>query len=233
MRVPSVYRRNPEWPGRGGVLPSDRTYYQGTPPPVIRMALAPDQSGAEDDRTPGVREPMTEQAKIRRRTLLAAVMALAGLLQFGCLGRTATPRDAATGDSSKARAADRVVTLPSGATLNVAADWIVTTSRDGLTLEDPDKRLKIDLVEVEVDAERGLDAAISTALARRRPAFNRRELAASDRPGREGWDLGRWARYEVSPAEARLVSAGAVRKGRLAVVILVDGCQLARGTGSR
>jgi len=164
---------------------------------------------------------MTDHAKIRRRVLLAGLMVLAGLVQSGCLGRPTAPRGAATAESSRARAADRVVTLPSGATLNVAADWIVTTSSDGLTLEDPDKSLRIDLVEV--DAQPGLDAAISTALARRRPTFNRRELAASDTPGREGWDLRRWARYEVSPAEARLVSAGAVRKGRLAVIVLVDG----------
>ena len=164
---------------------------------------------------------MTEPPKIRKRILLVGPMILAGLVLSGCLGRPAAPRGAATAESSKARAADRVATLPSGATLNVAADWTVTASSDGLTLEDPEKRLRIEIVEV--DAGSGLDAAIAAALARRRPTFNRKQLAASDTPGREGWDLGRWARYETSPAEARWVSAHAVRKGQLAVVVFVDG----------
>ena len=163
---------------------------------------------------------MTEPPKIRKRILLVGPMILAGLVLSGCL-RPAAPRGAATAESSKARAADRVATLPSGATLNVAADWTVTASSDGLTLEDPEKRLRIEIVEV--DAGSGLDAAIAAALARRRPTFNRKQLAASDTPGREGWDLGRWARYETSPAEARWVSAQVVRKGQLAVVVFVDG----------
>jgi hypothetical protein len=31
----------------------------------------------------------------------------------------------------------------------IADDWTVTASKDGLTLEDPEKQLKVDLVEVE------------------------------------------------------------------------------------
>jgi len=117
--------------------------------------------------------------------------------------------------------ADRTVTLPSGATLKVAADWTVTAAPDGLVLEDPEKQLKIDFVEV--DATPGMSAAISTAWARRRPGFDRKELAASDSPGREGWDLLRWTRYETSPGESRRLSAVGVRKGSLVVVALVDG----------
>src|SRR5215831_6275011 len=69
---------------------------------------------------------MTEPPKIRKRILLVGPMILAGLVLSGCLGRPAAPRGAATAESSKARAADRVATLPSGATLNVAADRTVT-----------------------------------------------------------------------------------------------------------
>jgi len=115
---------------------------------------------------------------------------------------------------------DRTVPLPSGATLKVAADWTVTASADGLILEDPEKQLTIELVEVEATA--GMSAAISAAWSRRRPGFNRQELAASDSPGREGWDLFRWSRYKTSPEEARRVSAFVARKGTLAVVVLVD-----------
>src|SRR5882762_257185 len=117
--------------------------------------------------------------------------------------------------------ADRTVTLPSGATLKVAADWTVTAAPDGLVLEDPEKQLRIDLVEV--DATSGMSEAISTAWSRRRPGFDRKERAAADSPGREGWDLLRWATYETSPGEARRVSAVGVRKGPLAVIALVDG----------
>jgi CubicO group peptidase (beta-lactamase class C family) len=117
--------------------------------------------------------------------------------------------------------ADRTVSLPSGATLKVAVDWTVTAAPDGLVLEDPEKQLKIDLVEV--DATSGLNAATATAWARRRPGFDRKELAASNSPGREGWDLMRWTRYDIPPGESRRVSAVGVQKGPLAVVALVDG----------
>ena len=141
--------------------------------------------------------------------LLLAVLALAG-----CAGPS-------PGVVAPPAAADRVVALPSGATLKVAADWTVTTAPDGLILEDPEKQLRIDLVEV--DATPGMSTAISAAWSRRRPGFVRKELAASDSPGREGWDLLRWTRYETSPGEARRVSAVGVRKGSLAVVALVEG----------
>jgi CubicO group peptidase (beta-lactamase class C family) len=144
-----------------------------------------------------------------RYGLLLAVLALAG-----CAGPS-------PGVVAPPTAADRVVALPSGATLKVAADWTVTAAPDGLILEDPEKQLRIDLVEV--DATPGMSAAISTAWSRRRPGFARKELAASDSPGREGWDLLRWTRYETSPGEARRVSAVGVRKGPLAVVALVEG----------
>src|SRR6266545_2516677 len=134
--------------------------------------------------------------------------------------QTGAPQVAAPAAASAEAALDRTVPLPSGATLKVAADWTVTASTDGLILEDPEKQLTIELVEVEATA--GMSAAISTAWSRRRPGFSRQELAASDSPGREGWDLFRWSRYKTSPEEARRVSAFVARKGTLAVVILVD-----------
>ncbi len=121
--------------------------------------------------------------------------------------------------------AERGLTLPSGATLKVAADWIVTELADGLRLEDPERELKVDVVEV--DAAGGLEGAIATAWARRRPGFDREVLAASDSPGREGWDLSRWTQYKTSPEEARAVSAYAARKGSQAVVLLVEGARAA------
>ena len=117
--------------------------------------------------------------------------------------------------------AERHLTLPSGATLKVATDWTVTKSKDGLTLEDPEKQLKVELVEV--DASAGMKAAISAAWLRRHSGFKRQELASSDSPGREGWDLFHWAEYKTSPEELRRVAAFAAKKGSLAVALLVDG----------
>ena len=117
--------------------------------------------------------------------------------------------------------ADQRVTLPSGATLRVAAGWTVTAVGDGLTLEDPEKHLKVELVEVA--AGPGMGDAVSTAWTRRRPGFDRQVLSASDAPGRVGWDLFHWSNYKTSPAEERRVAAFAARKGALAVVLLLDG----------
>ena len=135
--------------------------------------------------------------------------ALAVLLALGPLSGCASPPRAAAPPaavaagpvSAEATQTDRTVTLPSGATVKVAIDWAVATAADGLVLEDPEKQLRVDLVEV--DASAGLSAAVSTAWARRRPGFNRSELAASDSPGREGWALFRWSRYTTSPEEGR------------------------------
>ena len=116
---------------------------------------------------------------------------------------------------------ERSLALPSGATLKLASDWTVTESKDGMTLEDPEKQLKVEVVEV--DASAGINAAIATAWSRRSPGFKRQELASSDSPGREGWDLFHWAEYQTSPEESRRVAAFATKKGSRAVVLLLDG----------
>ncbi len=151
----------------------------------------------------------------RSRAGLRLVM----LLTAGMLSGCAIPPSGTS--PPEALRADRVVTLRSGATLKVPVDWTVTAAPDGVVLADPEKGLRIDLVEV--DATGGMSDAISTAWSRRHPGFGRPELAASDSPGREGWDLFRWSRYQISPEEARRVSAFGARKGPLGVVVLVDG----------
>ena len=116
--------------------------------------------------------------------------------------------------------AERSLTLTSGATLKVSTDWAVTEVKDGLTLEDPEKQLKIEVVEV--DASAGLSASIAAAWSSRKPGFSRQELSSSDSPGREGWDLSRWAEYKTSPEESRAVSAYAYKRDSHAVVLLAD-----------
>jgi len=117
--------------------------------------------------------------------------------------------------------AERNLTLPSGATLTVAAGWTVTERKDGLTIEDPEKELKIEVVEV--DAGAGLNASVAAAWASRAPGFDRQELSSFESPGREGWDLHHWVAYKISPEESRTVSGYASQKGSLATVMLVDG----------
>jgi CubicO group peptidase (beta-lactamase class C family) len=157
--------------------------------------------------------------------LLLALVALSDGVQH-CVSAMA-PQTAASEVAPPAAAPaeapppERNLTLPSGATLKVATDWMVTESKAGLTLQDPEKQLKVELVEV--DASAGMNAAISAAWSRRSPGFKRQELASSDSPGREGWDLFHWSEYKTSPEESRSVSAFAAKKGSLTVVLLVDG----------
>jgi CubicO group peptidase (beta-lactamase class C family) len=122
--------------------------------------------------------------------------------------------------SAQSSPAERPQMLPSGATFKVAADWGVMQAQDGVVLEDPQKQMQLDLVEVEASSD--LHAATSVAWSRRKPGFNRQELASSDAPGREGWELFHWTRYKTSPEESRTVTAFAAKKGALAVVLLVD-----------
>jgi hypothetical protein len=75
----------------------------------------------------------------------------------------------AGGVHAQAPPAERSLTLPSGATLKVATEWTVTEVKDGLTLEDPEKQLKVEVVEV--DASAGLSASIAAAWSSRRPGF--------------------------------------------------------------
>jgi CubicO group peptidase (beta-lactamase class C family) len=160
----------------------------------------------------------------RSVALLFALVALLGGVQ-GCADalapQTADPEVAPSATPADAPAAERNLTLPSGATLKVAADWMVTESKDGLTLEDPEKQFKVELVEV--DASAGMNAAVYAAWASRNPAFKRQELASSDSPGREGWDLFHWYEYKTSPEESRRVSAFAAKKSSRAIILLVDG----------
>ena len=151
---------------------------------------------------------MRGQPKGRKVAFLLALVALSGGALRPARSSTEAP-------------AERNLTLPSGATVKVAGDWGVTESKDGVTLEEPEKQLKVELVEVE--ATGGLKAAIAAAWSRRRPGFKREERASSDSPGREGWDLFHWSEYKTSSEESRRVSAFAAKKGALAVVLLVDG----------
>ena len=116
--------------------------------------------------------------------LLVSMLLVVAVL-CGCAAPAPGTSIAASGATpTETPSTDRAVTLPSGATLKVPIDWTVTAAPDGVVLRDPEKQLRIDLVEV--DATGGMREAIPTAWSRRHPGFDRPELAASDSPGREG-----------------------------------------------
>ncbi len=126
----------------------------------------------------------------------------------------------ACGATPPTAAADGALTLPSGVAVKRSSEWRHTLLDDGARLEGPEGKLAIELVEVREAAD--LQAAITIAWSRRRPDFARAQKAASDAPGRDGWEQMRWAVYETSPEESRKVSAIALRQGQLAIVMLTD-----------
>ncbi len=123
-------------------------------------------------------------------------------------------------DASATGFTERALTLASGTKYKVAAEWTVTERDDGVTLEGPEKILKLELVEVSGSED--MAAAVSKAWKSRSPTFAREQAAASDSPGREGWDAMHRAEYKRSPEENRAVVAMAARKGKLVVVLLID-----------
>ena len=172
---------------------------------------------------------MRRHAMLRPLFCLGVLMPLTVAVVSGCaappsgaIGSPGTSGMAApAATSTETPWVDRTLTLPSGATLKVPVEWTTTAATDGVILWDPEKLVRIDLVEV--DATGGMSGAIAMAWSRRYTSFNRQELAASDSPGREGWELFRWSSYKTSPEESRRVSAFGARKGPLAAVVLVDG----------
>jgi CubicO group peptidase (beta-lactamase class C family) len=143
-------------------------------------------------------------------------LVLVALLVIGACAQPPAVSDNATADE----AGERTVTLPSGATMKIADGWTARPMNDGLTLEGPEGKLKIELVEIEATEDAA--AAIATAWSRRAPDFARELITTTESPGRDGWDSVTRASYKTSPKENRLVAASALQKDTLAVVILID-----------
>jgi CubicO group peptidase (beta-lactamase class C family) len=143
-------------------------------------------------------------------------LALVSLLVIGaCAQQPAVSEKAPAGE-----AGERTVTLPSGTTMKIADHWTTEPLDDGLTLEGPEGKLKLEYVEIE-NAESAAEA-IATAWSRRAPDFDRELITTTDEPGRNGWDSFTDARYKTSPEENRLVAARALHKDALTLVILID-----------
>ena len=125
-----------------------------------------------------------------------------------------------TETTAAVEAGEPTATLPSGTTMTIAEGWTTTALDDGLTLEGPERKLKIEFVEI-YDAENAAEA-LASAWSRRFPGFDRELVASADEPGREGWDAYTDATYKTSPEENRLVYAHTAQKDSLTVVYLLD-----------
>ncbi len=113
---------------------------------------------------------------------------------------------------------DTTLTTASGASFVAPKGWWVTQDGATITLEDPDRALKMTLIETpEPDAM----SAIAAAWQRIQPGFSRAPKGEADTPPpTRGWDAVTRVDYA---AEQREVSALARRFGSTTYVALVDG----------
>lgn len=131
----------------------------------------------------------------------------------------AAPAPAAA-EKSTTFAAESPVTTPSGATFTAAKGWTMTTRKDVIVLEDPNREVSLTLVEVK---EPDGPAALAAAWRRVAPDFARKVKLATNPPAREGWDAIATTSYETTTEESRDVWATGRRKGDTWYVALFDG----------
>jgi CubicO group peptidase (beta-lactamase class C family) len=109
---------------------------------------------------------------------------------------------------------------PRGASFELPADWSLERSDGLLLVRDPDKELKLWMMDIE--GETGLDA-IAAAWQRAVPGFARGIDDIATPPAEEGWDSITQVSYEVAAEESRSVAAVSRVKDGIAYVLLVDG----------
>ncbi|WP_257453137.1 serine hydrolase domain-containing protein [Archangium lipolyticum] len=106
----------------------------------------------------------------------------------------------------------------------VSAGWYVTEQDGRLLLEDPERQLRLTLLEVPgPSAERAIDAAWKQT----RPGFTLPVKHAVHPPAQDGWDEIFQNTYEPSSQEARVVVGLARRKGDTNYVVLLEGAAAA------
>jgi CubicO group peptidase (beta-lactamase class C family) len=109
---------------------------------------------------------------------------------------------------------------PRGASFELPADWSLERSDGLLLVQDPDKELKLWMMDIE--GETGLDA-IAAAWQRAVPGFARGIDNIATPPAEQGWDSITQVSYEVAAQESRSVAAVSRVKDGIAYVLLVDG----------
>jgi CubicO group peptidase (beta-lactamase class C family) len=116
--------------------------------------------------------------------------------------------------------ADTAVATPGGSTFTASKGWYLTRAKDRVVVEDPERAVRMTLVEVD-------DASAAGAIARAwklvDPAFARQPRETSSPPATDGWDEITQTVYATRDEEARVVVAIAQRKGTKYYVTLLDG----------
>lgn len=166
---------------------------------------------------------------IRSSVLLAAALLLAGLFHAPALAADApTPLVLAADSPARALPADTVLATASGTRFEVARGWFVSTSAGRVRLEDPDRELRLTLLEMRTGgAVTDGASAIAAAWALVQPGFARAVRHAMDPPARDGWDAIRQQVYETATDEKRSVVGIGRRKGEVWYVALLDGTDAA------
>ncbi|GAC1584938.1 MAG: hypothetical protein NVS3B20_14640 [Polyangiales bacterium] len=121
-------------------------------------------------------------------------------------------------------ATDTAWKTSSGATFTAPKGWFVTTTDAAVVLEDPDRALKVTLIENQAaDAMRAIEAGWKSA----KPGFDRKVKDSVSPPPKDGWEAVTQNAYETGSREARTVIAIARKKGSTFYVTLIDGANAA------
>jgi CubicO group peptidase (beta-lactamase class C family) len=121
---------------------------------------------------------------------------------------------------------DETVTSPSGATFTVVTGWSLASQagQAAVTLTEPQGELTMTYLEVQADSG---EQAIALGWRQVRPDFALAVASKEDVPARDGWDALTQIMYVTPTAEARLVVAVALGKGKTWRLFLIDGKQAA------
>jgi CubicO group peptidase (beta-lactamase class C family) len=111
------------------------------------------------------------------------------------------------------------ITTAGQATFILPATWWLTRASDHLLLEDPERELRLWLFEY--DGIASLDA-IAATVQRAQPGFGRTVDDTVNPPPSGGWDEITQVSYTTSVEEARVIGAGARRKGSKVYVSFLD-----------
>lgn len=165
---------------------------------------------------------------IRVPALVAALL-MTGLAHTPARAADAAPPLVLAADSpAQPLPTDTVLATDSGARFEVARGWFVSTAGGRVLLEDPDRELRLTLLEMRTGGPVTDGAsAIAAAWAKAQPGFAREVRHATDPPARDGWDAIRQQVYESSTDEKRTVVGIARRKGEVWYVALLDGADAA------
>jgi CubicO group peptidase (beta-lactamase class C family) len=118
---------------------------------------------------------------------------------------------------------------PRGASFELPAGWFAERSRNFLLIQDPERQLKLWMVDIEGKAD---SDAIASAWKLVIPDFDRTARDVASPPLTDGWDSITQISYDVATAESRVVVALSRSKDGIAYVLLLDGSTPALGRRS-